>query len=191
MNSINLLPKHRKSILGFERHASQAWFILLLVVLALLIVWGITRYERKQVEQETSDLLTENQKLSQAVARYDQISKEAGSLAKNVTEFTTIVKNDRDWADMFRYIEQSLPPNVHITAINTSQDQGKYLVAISGLAENRRAVGVFREALLYQSTDEDSRQRVSNVVVDSINALSQEANSGHNFALRATFDLSP
>ncbi len=191
MNSINLLPKNRKNVLAFERHAPKARLFLAIILISLLSVWGYALYQRKSIEKKTGELITESQQLSKAVAKYDKISTEAAELAKSINEFSGIVKNDRDWATMFNYIEKSLPPNVHIVTLNTSQDQGKYIVSISGLAENRRSVGVFRETLLYQTAEEERQQRVSDVVIDSINAVPGDSGGGQNFSLRATFDLTP
>ncbi len=158
-------------------------------MVSLSLVYFGSYYARYRISRQSALLAHELNEVAPAAQSFDTIASDAAQLAASAKEVVDLNNKEHVWPIFFAYIENSLPTNVYLDSLATSQEKDGYTVIISGAAQDRKAVGAFREKLLQYTADGESTERVSQVIIDSITASSDSAEQ--SFTLRATMSLEP
>lgn len=166
----------------------MVFWIALLTVIGLGICFTLSFISRMQLNTEISELETEKQSASKDVTTFDTVSEQAQELATSAIEYNKIIAQQRSWSTFFAYIANTIPPNAYTTTISTANERETFNIVLSGIASDRTAVGLFREKILeYTYEDDNSKQRVSQALIDSI----AQTEGGFAYTLRLTIDLAP
>jgi|GEM_PF-4868045 len=189
MPTINLLPPGLQRLQAIDRYRSYALWLLLMIMAALSFTYFGSFYARYRINHQSAILSRQLADVKPAALLFDQISKDANQLASSAKEIVELTDKVHVWPIFFNYIENSVPSDVYVRSISAGPEKGNYAVIISGTATSRKAVGVFREKLLQYKVESEPTERVSQVVIDSIN--SNPENTEQQFSLRVTMNLEP
>jgi len=188
MTDINLLPPKFKRLEAIDRRLPQAWLWLGIALTSLLMIMITARVSRQNLIEQSARL---SQQITDrtAAAQFDELSAQVKSLANLAEEYQQVFAKNRVWEEMFTYLEQTVPVDTAIDAVTSTADKQDYIVTITGTSADRRSIGLFRESLLTYKSQPLQPERVSQVVIESINA--DPATGRQQFSLKLTFDLNP
>lgn len=146
MATINLLPPEFKENIYYSKKNIQAIRKLWIVFIAISIL-GLTFFALYKFL--SADLYTIKKDVIFAegnIASYGDLEKDAKKLSEHLSTIEKIQNDYPYFSKILSEITSLLPKNSNLTYIKLFKNT-KDRVSITGLAENKRAVAIFREAL--------------------------------------------
>ncbi len=146
MATINLLPQELKEGIYYSRKNIKAirrlWLVLVFLLILVLVFFALYRLLSTDLSSVKKEVAYEEENIKS----YGDLEKEAKKLSERLEIIGKIEDNYPYFSKILTEITSLMPPNSNLTSIEVFKDNTQR-AKITGLADTKRAVAIFREAL--------------------------------------------